>query len=182
MAGGYTLTPPVEDRHYWTKKELLGRLSVALGGRAAEEICLNEVTTGAYSDLQVATGIARKMVCEYGMSEKLGTLTLGRHHHQLFLGKDLMEQRDYSEETAKSIDDEVRHFVDVAYKRAKDLLLKNRDRLELLTKKLLEKEVIDIEDARVLLGIPLSVEPKGHSSGDVFSPTNEKPFANTNNG
>ncbi len=182
MAGGYTLTPPVEDRHYWTKKELLGRLSVALGGRAAEEICLNEVTTGAYSDLQVATGIARKMVCEYGMSEKLGTLTLGRHHHQLFLGKDLMEQRDYSEETAKAIDGEVRRFVDGSYNRAKELLLKNRDKLELLTRRLIEKEVIDIDDARIFLGIPATAAEKEHSSGDVISPVNEKPLPDMKNG
>jgi len=182
MAGGYTLTPPVEDRHYWTKKELLGRLGVALGGRAAEEICLNEVTTGAYSDLQVATGIARKMVCEYGMSEKLGTLTLGRHHHQLFLGKDLMEQRDYSEETAKAIDEEVRRFVDGAYNRAKELLLKNRDKLELLTRRLIEKEVIDIDDARIFLGIPAAGESKGHPSTDAISSSEEKPFVNMKNG
>ncbi|HLD70249.1 MAG TPA: ATP-dependent zinc metalloprotease FtsH [Candidatus Omnitrophota bacterium] len=182
MAGGYTLTPPVEDRHYWTKQELLGRLSVALGGRAAEEICLSEVTTGAYSDLQVATGIARKMVCEYGMSEKLGTLTLGRHHHQLFLGKDLMEQRDYSEETAKAIDSEVRRFVDGAYIRARELLLKNREKLELLTRKLIEKEVVDIDDARIFLGIPATAREKEHSSGEVISPSIEKPLADIKNG
>ncbi len=154
MAGGYTLTPPVEDRHYWSKKELIGRLVVALGGRAAEEICLNEITTGAYSDLQNATSIARKMVCEYGMS-KLGTLTLGRHHNQLFLGRDMMEQRDYSEETAKAIDDEVKQFIDSAYNRAKELLTRHRDKLDLLSQRLMEKEVIDIEEARVLLGMPM---------------------------
>ncbi len=152
MAGGYTLTPPIEDRHYWSKKELLGRLTVALGGRAAEEICLQEITTGAYSDLQTATQIAKKMVCEYGMS-KLGTLTLGRHHHQVFLGRDMMEQRDYSEETAKAIDDEVRFFVDGSYSRAKTLLSQNIDKLELLTQKLMEKEVVDIDEAKVLLGM-----------------------------
>ncbi len=171
MAGGYTLTPPVEDRHYWTKQELLGRLAVALGGRAAEEICLNEITTGAYSDLQSATEIARKMVCEYGMSPKLGTLTLGRHHHQLFLGRDMMEQRDYSEETAKAIDDEVRHFVDDAYNRAKALLLKNREKLELITKRLLEKEVIDIDETMSLLGMSSSgFKDTGEKKGDI-SPT-----------
>ncbi len=154
MAGGYTLTPPMEDRHYWSRKELLGQLVVMLGGRAAEEICLAEVTTGAYNDLQAATQLARKMVCEYGMSEKLGTLTLGRHHQQLFLGRDMLEQRDYSEDTAKAIDEEVRDFIQKAYNRAKELLSQNRDKLDVITRRLIEKEIIDIEEARVLLGIP----------------------------
>lgn len=153
LAGGYTLTPPIEDRHYWSKKELLGRIVVSLGGRAAEEICLGEVTTGAQSDLESATDIARKMICEFGMSEKLGTLTLGRHHHQVFLGRDMMEQKDYSEETAKAIDDEIRSFVDTSYQRAKKLLLENRDKLEIIGKKLIEKEVLDIEETRILLNL-----------------------------
>ncbi len=88
------------------------------------------------------------------MSEKLGTLTLGRHNHQVFLGRDLMEQKDYSDETAKAIDDEIRHFVDESYDRAKKLLSSNREKLELLAKRLLEKEVIDIEEAKVLLSMP----------------------------
>ena len=154
MAGGYTLTPPIEDRHYWSKKELLGRIVVTLGGRAAEEVCLDEITTGAQSDLQTATEIARKMVCEYGMSEKLGTLTLGQHHQQVFLGRDMMEQKNYSEETAKTIDEEIRNFVDDSYNRARKLLLENRGKLDLLAKKLIEKEVMDIEEAKILLAIP----------------------------
>ena len=162
MAGGYTLTPPMEDRHYWGKKELLGRIVVALGGRAAEETCLNEITTGAQSDLQQATRLARKMICEYGMSDRLGTLTLGRHEHQLFLGRDMMEQRDYSEETAKAIDNEVRDFIDTAYQRAKKILIDHRDQLDILAKNLMEKEVIDVDAAKVLLGLkdppPLAIE------------------------
>jgi cell division protease FtsH len=154
LAGGYTLTPPMEDRHYWSKKELLGQLVVMLGGRAAEEICLKEITTGAHNDLMSATQLVRKMICEYGMSSKLGTLTLGRHHQQLFLGRDMMEQRDYSEETAKAIDDEVRDFIEGAYTRAKELLSQNRDKLDLITRKLMEKEVIDIDETKILLGMP----------------------------
>ncbi|MFH1360111.1 MAG: ATP-dependent zinc metalloprotease FtsH [Candidatus Omnitrophota bacterium] len=153
MAGGYTLTPPIEDRHYWSKKELLGRITLSLGGRAAEEVCLEDLTTGAQNDLETATQIARKMVCEYGMSEKLGTLTLGRHHHQLFLGRDMMEQRDYSEETAKQIDVEVRQFVDHSYDRAKKLLSENREKLEKLVQGLMEKEVLDIDEAKAFLGL-----------------------------
>ncbi len=153
MAGGYTLTPPIEDRHYWSKKELAGRIVVALGGRAAEEVCLGEITTGAQSDLQIVTEIARKMICEYGMSEKLGTLTLGNRHHQVFLGRDMMDERNYSDETAKAIDDEIRSIVDESYNRARKILLDHRDQLEVLTRKLIEKEVLDIEEAKVLLNI-----------------------------
>ena len=161
MAGGYTLTPPVEDRHYWNKKELLGRLVLLLGGRAAEEICLNEITTGAHNDLENATFLARKMICQYGMSEKLGTLTLGRPEHHLFLGRDILDQKDYSEETAKTIDAEISHLIGLSYNRAKKLLSENRDKLETLTKNLMEKEVLDIIEAKILLGI------EDDSSSDV---------------
>ncbi len=153
MAGGYTLTPPMEDRHYSSKKELLGELVVVLGGRAAEEICLNDVTTGAQSDFQTATRTARKMICVYGMSDRLGTMTLGNPQHQVFLGRDMMEHRDYSEETARIIDEEVKSYIDNAYIKAKRLLNENRDKLDALANKLLEKETIDIEEARVLLNI-----------------------------
>ncbi len=162
MAGGYTLTPPLEDRHYWSKKEILGRIAVSLGGRAAEDLCLGEVTTGAQSDLQMATEMARKMICVYGMSERLGTLALGRHHQQIFLGRDFMEQKDYSEETAQTIDKEIRYFIDESYNRAKKLLTDNRDKLEALAKKLLEKEVLDIEETRILLGMKEPSVPSGH--------------------
>ncbi len=169
MAGGYTLTPPTEDRHYLSKRELLGRIVITLGGRAAEEICLNEITTGAQSDLETSTSIARKMICEYGMSEKLGTLTLGRHNHQVFLGRDMMDQKDYSDDTAKAIDDEIRRFVDESHYRAKKLLSSNREKLELLAKRLIEKEVIDIEEAKVLLSMP---ELKSHLPATGAAATN----------
>ncbi len=153
MAGGYTLTPPMEDRHYSSKRELLGELVVALGGRAAEEICLHDVTTGAQSDFQSATRTVKKMICVYGMSERLGPLTLGHHHHQVFLGRDMLDQKDYSEETAKIIDEEIKRLIDEAYSRAKKILSDHRDKLEALAKRLLEKETIDIEEARVLLNL-----------------------------
>lgn len=160
MAGGYTLTPPIEDRHYWSKKEIFGRITVSLGGRAAEEISLGEVTTGAQSDLQTATEMARKMICEFGMSEKLGTITLGRHHHQVFLGRDFMEQKDYSEDTARAIDAEIRAFIDSAYQRAKRLLMENRDKLEIMAKKLMEREVLDLEETKRLFGMEQSDSTK----------------------
>ncbi len=153
MTGGYTLTPPMEDRHYWSKKELLGRLTVALGGRVSEELSLGEITTGAENDLENATQIARKMVCEFGMSERLGHLTLGRRHGPLFLGRDIVEERDYSEDTAKAIDEEVRRFVDEAYMRAKKLLEDNQDKLKILAQNLIEKEVLEVEEVKKLLNL-----------------------------
>ncbi len=153
MTGGYTITPPIEDRHYWSKKELLGKLAVSLGGRVSEEINLGEITTGAENDLESATLLARKMVCEFGMSERLGHLTLGRRHGPIFLGRDIVEERDYSEETAKAIDEEVREFVNGAYNRAKKLLEENQDKLKIIAQNLLEKEVLDVEEVKKLLGI-----------------------------
>jgi cell division protease FtsH len=164
MAGGYTLTPPVEDRHFFSKKELIGRIVVTLGGRASEEINLNEVTTGAQNDLSTATEIARKMVCEYGMSEKLGNLSLGRRHGPVFLGRDIVEERDYSEATAKEIDAEVSRLVKDGYSTAKKLLIENKDKLKLLANKLLEKEVLDGEEVKRFLGFDNSSGIKKNES------------------
>jgi len=153
MAGGYTLTPPIEDRHFFSKKELTGRIVVTLSGRASEEVNLGEVTTGAENDLAVATSIARQMVCEYGMSEKLGNLTLGRRHGPVFLGRDIVEEKDYSEETAKAIDQEVSKIVNEAYSFAKQLISERKDKLKIIADKLLEKEVLDGEEVKKILGI-----------------------------
>jgi cell division protease FtsH len=153
LAGGYTLIPPTEDRHYYTKKELIGRLVVALGGRASEEVNLGEVTTGAENDLETVTQMARRMVCDLGMSERLGNVTLGRSHGPLFLGRDIVEERNYSEETARIIDEEVKHIVDGCYLQAKQLIQKNIDALKRLTATLLEKEVLDGEEVKHLLGM-----------------------------
>ena len=160
MAGGYTLTPPTEDRHYYTKRELMGRLTVALGGRASEELNLGEITTGAENDLEMVTQMARRMVCDLGMSERLGNVTLGRRHGPLFLGRDIVEERNYSEETAKLIDEEVKHIVDECYLQAKQLIQKNIDRLKLLSNTLLEKEALDGEEVRRLLSIDTKIDTK----------------------
>ncbi|MDO8674724.1 MAG: ATP-dependent zinc metalloprotease FtsH [Candidatus Omnitrophota bacterium] len=154
MAGGYTLTPPTEDKHYMSKKELQGIMVVLLGGMVGEEIHMNDTTTGVQNDLQKVSGIARSMVCAYGMSEKLDKLAFGNHHQQIFLGRDLFEERNYSEDTARKIDEEVHALVHGSYDRAKALLLQYRDKLDLLAGRLIEKEVLDIEEARVLLNIP----------------------------
>jgi len=153
LAGGYTFTPPMEDRHYWTKKELASEITLMLGGRVSEEINLGEITTGAQNDLEVATQTARRMVCQFGMSDKLGHVTLGKREGLVFLGRDLMEERNYSDDTARQIDEEVKKIVDEAYARAKTLLKANTERMKLLVDKLLEKEVLDGEEVKVLLGI-----------------------------
>jgi cell division protease FtsH len=154
MAGGYTLTPPKEDKHYMSKKELQGMMVVLLGGMVGEEIYMNDTTTGVSNDLQKVAQLARSMVCQYGMSDKLDKLSFGRQSHQMFLGRDLFEEKDYSEETARKIDEEIHRLVHEAYDKAKKLLLEHRDQLDLLANRLIEKETIDIEEARLLLMIP----------------------------
>jgi cell division protease FtsH len=153
IAGGYTFTPPLEDKHYWLKSELMGEITLMLGGRASEEINLNEVTTGAQNDLEVATHMARRMVCQFGMSDKLGNVTLGKREGLVFLGRDIMEERNYSEETARLIDAEVKRIVDESYIKAKELLREYLEKLKILSAALLEKEVMSGEDVKALLGI-----------------------------
>ncbi|RJP29209.1 MAG: ATP-dependent zinc metalloprotease FtsH [Candidatus Omnitrophota bacterium] len=153
MAGGYTFTPPLEDKHYWLRSELMGEIALMLGGRASEELTFNEVTTGAQNDLEVATQMARKMVCQYGMSKRLGNVTLGKREGMIFLGRDIVEERNYSEETARVIDEEVKNIVDDGYKRAKELLQQEGDKLKVLASALIEKEVLDAEEVKKLLGI-----------------------------
>jgi len=153
LAGGYTFTPPLEDRHYWTKRELIAEIALMLGGRASEEINLKEVTTGAQNDLEAATQMARRMVTQFGMSEKLGNVTLGRREGLIFLGRDIMEEKNYSEETARLIDEEVKKIIDEGYTKAKDLLQQNLEKLKNLSNALLEKEVLDGEEVKRLLGI-----------------------------
>ncbi|MCM8796641.1 MAG: ATP-dependent zinc metalloprotease FtsH [Candidatus Omnitrophica bacterium] len=153
LAGGYTFTPPLEDRHYWTKRELLSEIAMMLGGRASEDIIMNEVTTGAQNDLEQATQMARRMVTQFGMSEKLGNITLGRREGLIFLGRDIMEEKNYSEETARLIDEEVKRIIEESYTLAKSLLKDNLDKLKLLSNTLLEKEVMDGEEVKRLLGI-----------------------------
>ncbi len=156
LAGGYTFTPPLEDRHYWTKKELLAEITMILGGRASEYLNLGEVTTGAQNDLEVATGMARRMVTQFGMSERLGNLTLGRREGLVFLGRDIMEEKNYSDQTAHIIDEEVKQIIDDAYNKAIEMLKNNQDKLKLLSMSLLEKEVLSGEEVKKILGIEKS--------------------------
>ncbi len=148
---GYTMQMPLEDRYIMTRKELLGKLTVLLGGRAAEELVFQEVTTGAQNDLEMATEIARRMVCEYGMSERLGSLTYGRREGMVFLGRDIVEERNYSDQTALAIDQEVHRIIEECYQRSKEIVTQHRDRLKRLSDALLEKEVLDGDAAKRII-------------------------------
>lgn len=154
MAGGYTLTPPTEDKHYLNKKELLGQMTVLLGGLIAEEIYAGDTSTGVSNDLERVAQIARHMVCVYGMSEALGPLSYGQRDHMRFLGRDILENKEYSDLTAQKIDEEVRRLVQQAHDRGKKLLIEHRDKLELMARRLIEKEIMDIDEARQMLGVP----------------------------
>ncbi|MFH1889072.1 MAG: ATP-dependent zinc metalloprotease FtsH [Candidatus Omnitrophota bacterium] len=153
MAGGYTLTPPREDKGYHSKAELLGDIAVALGGRASEELNFGDITTGAARDLESATQIARKMVCDYGMSERLGNITLGKSHGPIFLGRDIVEEKNYSDETASIIDAETKNIIDTCYQRAKKLIQDNKEKLKILSDTLLEKEVLSGVEIKRMLGL-----------------------------
>lgn len=156
-SGGYTLMLPEQDRYYMTKSELLDRVTTLLAGRVAEKLVLNEVSTGAQNDLERATAIVRQMIMEYGMSDQLGPITLGKkQHEQIFLGRDLARDRDFSEEIARAIDKEIRATIDDCYKNAEELIRSNRSKLDLLAAALLEQESLDAEEIAALMeGRPL---------------------------
>lgn len=162
-AGGYTLLLPKEDRNYMTKSQLLNQITMLLGGRMAEKIILNEISTGAQNDLERATDLVRKMITEYGMSDELGPLTFGRKQEQVFLGRDIARDRNYSEAVAYSIDKEVRRIIDRCYKEAERLLRENIDALHLIAKTLMEKETIEAHEFAELMkeaGLPRPDEDK----------------------
>lgn len=155
MALGYTLTLPSEDRYLMSKSQMLDEMTVFLGGRVAEQLVFNEVTTGAQNDLERCTEMARRMVCEFGMSENLGPLTLGRRNGPVFLGRDFHEDRNYSEEVAAKIDVEIRNIVDSCYDKAMQMLTDNREILDRIVGVLLEKETIGSEELdRLINGEP----------------------------
>lgn len=145
-AGGYTMILPKEDRYFMAKSELLDQVTHLLGGRVSEQLVLNEISTGAQNDLERATKIARRMVTEFGMSETLGPLTLGHRHEEVFLGRDIGQQRNYSEEIAAAIDKEIRAIIDKCYQRAETLLKENIKKLHKVAEVLLEKEKLNAEE------------------------------------
>ncbi|MGL5206864.1 MAG: ATP-dependent zinc metalloprotease FtsH [Acidaminococcaceae bacterium] len=150
-AGGYTLSLPKEDRYYATRSELLDELKLLLGGRVAEALVLNEISSGASNDLQRATGLARQMICEYGMSDKLGAVTFGHRQDQVFLGRDIGRDKDYSEEVAAQIDSEIRQFIDEAYQGTVKLLQDNIDKLHLIAEALIERETLEGYEVQQLM-------------------------------
>uniref|UniRef100_UPI0039F590E0 ATP-dependent zinc metalloprotease FtsH n=1 Tax=Acidaminococcus fermentans TaxID=905 RepID=UPI0039F590E0 len=150
-AGGYTLSLPTEDRYYATRSEMLDQLKVLLGGRVAEALVLHEISSGASSDLQRATELARRMTCEYGMSDVLGAVTFGHRQEQVFLGRDIGRQNDYSEKVAAQIDGEIRRFIDEAYEGTVKLLTDNMDKLHLIAKNLMERETLEGHEIEELL-------------------------------
>ncbi|MFB0545541.1 MAG: ATP-dependent zinc metalloprotease FtsH, partial [Anaerolineae bacterium] len=151
MTLGYTMPLPEDDRYLQGKAKFQDELAGLLGGRAAEELIFNDVTTGASNDLERVTHIARKMVCEYGMSDKLGPLTFGHKEELVFLGREIGEQRNYSEEVAQEIDREVRYLINEAHQRAKDVLIANRDKLAAIAQRLIEVETIESAEIEEIL-------------------------------
>ncbi len=151
MALGLTLQVPLDDRHNYDRDYLLKRLSVLFGGRAAEELALGQMTTGAGDDFDKATELARKMVCEWGMSDKLGPLTFGKKEEQIFLGRDFTQQQDYSEQTALEIDSEVRRIVLESYQKAKEIVQREMATLHRVAAALLEKEVLDAAEIDAII-------------------------------
>jgi len=143
---GLTHYLPIDEKHTHSRGYLETKLVHLLGGRVAEKLVFNELTTGAGNDIERATELARKMVCEWGMSEKLGPLTFGKKEEEIFLGREIAKHRDYSERTAQDIDEEVRRIVDQAEEKAYQLLSMNMDKLHLLAMALLEKEILDGEE------------------------------------
>jgi cell division protease FtsH len=161
MALGLTMQLPIDDKHTYTKTYLEGTLVVLMGGRTAEEIFLGHITTGAGNDIERATEIARKMVCDWGMSS-LGPLAFGKKEEAIFLGREIAQHRDYSEDTAIHIDQEVRRIVTAGYEAARNILENNKDTLERIAQALLEREVLDAVELKLLLEnkpLPEKVRP-----------------------
>jgi len=156
-AGGYTLNMPIEDKTLHSRAEFLDELVVLLGGRVAEAEVFGEITTGASNDLEKATRLARNIVTRFGMSDKLGARTFGEREEMIFLGKEIHEQRDYSDETAKLIDEEISKLIATAKTRAEELIRERRTDLDNIANALLEKETLERKDFLALFG---EVEPE----------------------
>jgi cell division protease FtsH len=165
MALGLTQQLPMDEKHTYPKEYLLNNLVILFGGRVAEELVLNHMTTGAGNDIEKATELAHRMVCEWGMSEKLGPMTFGKKEEEIFLGRDFTQTADYSENTAIEIDSEVRRIIQESYHKAKDLLKTNLALLHRVAESLLEKEVLDGSE------IDAIVRDFNGNGGDPLNPT-----------
>ncbi len=176
MALGVTQQLPIDDRHNYSREYLEARIAVAMGGRIAEETFLGTMTTGAGNDLEVATEMARKMVCEWGMSENMGPLTFGKKDEQIFLGKELAQHKDYSESTAILIDREVKRIVSECYEKARQIILDHKDPLQRIAEALLEREVLEADEiARLVRGEPLAPFTSAPPSSAEPVPEPERP-------
>jgi cell division protease FtsH len=162
---------PLEDKYLTTKTEIVDRLAILLGGRTAESLVFNEITTGAQNDLSKATEIVQKMICEYGMSDTLGPVILRKREEEMFLGRDIMSrEKMYSEQTAEVIDHEVKKIIDDSLVRTTAMLKDNRDKLDALATRLIEKEVLDGDEINRLLGMTPeepAAEPKIETPAEV---------------
>ena len=152
MAGGYTMYRPTEDKSFMSKTEMEENIVSLLGGRVAESLILNDISTGASNDIERATKIARSMVTKYGMSDRIGALMLGSSQEEVFLGRDFAQGKEYSEETAAVIDEETKKIVDTGYNRAKQILTDNIEKLHQVAGILLEKEKIEAEEFEAIFG------------------------------
>ena len=173
MALGLTQQLPIDEKHNYSREYLNDRIAILLGGRIAEEITMNSLTTGAGNDLERGTEMARQMVCEWGMSDEMGPLTFGKKEEQIFLGREIAQHQDYSEDTALRIDQEVKRFVTSNYKRAHELLTAHKSKLEQIAEALLTREVLDAEQVkRLAAGLPL--EDPLPLPRAAMSPTNDE--------
>ncbi|MCA9962006.1 MAG: hypothetical protein KC443_23375, partial [Anaerolineales bacterium] len=172
MAGGLTWYME-DDQYFYSRSKFKALIASALGGRIAEEIIFGEITTGASNDLQQVTKLARAMVTQYGMSEELGPRVYGEKQELVFLGREISEQRDYSDAIAQKIDEEVRSIIDEAYEQAKTLLTENQDKLELIAKTLLDVETLEAAEFVALMegkDLPPSSPPSGHKPPETAQP------------
>jgi len=175
MALGVTMQLPEDDKHTYTRDFLESQIAIMMGGRVAEEMFLEHMTTGAGNDIEQATEMARRMVCDYGMS-KLGPLTFGKREDQIFLGREIAQHRDYSEDTAIKIDQEIKRFVNEGYQHARKILEENRDTLIRIAETLLEREVLDADEVRMVIqNLPLEEKVDPLSREDSGPPEAENP-------
>jgi cell division protease FtsH len=173
MALGLTQQLPADEKHNYSRDYLNDQIAILLGGRIAEEITMNSLTTGAGNDLERATELARKMVCEWGMSDAMGPLTFGKKEEQIFLGREIAQHQDYSEDTALKIDQEVKRFVTDNYQRAHQLLTRGKEALLKIAEGLLAREVLDAEQVkRLAAGLPLE-EPQAAAARPVRAEEDE---------
>ncbi|MDT5293953.1 MAG: cell division protease FtsH, partial [Acidobacteriota bacterium] len=178
MALGLTQQLPEGDRHNYSKEYLLGQIAILMGGRLAEEVFLSSITTGASNDIERATELARAMVCEYGMSD-LGPLTFGKKEEQIFLGREIAQHRDFSEDTAIKIDQQVKYIIGEQYDRARAIIEDNRDTMVRLAETLLDRETLDaVQIRRIIAGLPLEEDDATSRKDDQDRPQLKEPAAN----